>query len=496
MSTVPRKAGRAIGTETIRYLIIGASFGLLFPIAATLLRIQTLALPPGLASAAEVQRTDPLLWIIDTAPLFLGIFAAIAGYRQDVLHRSNQALRQREGELQAISSELEKRVEDRTAELSLRTQELAARTEELAQRAEGMELANEQTTRRAGQLQALSQVVNSIASIQNLDELLPRITQVIGRQFRFYHVGIFLIEREGAYAVLSAANSEGGQRMLARNHQLKVGEVGIVGYVTGSGNPRVALDTGSDAVFFDNPDLPDTHSEMALPLKIAGKVIGALDVQSTEVNAFDEQDQEILATLAEQVSIAIQNARAYEEAQRALAESETIYRRYIQREWSRHVKEHKTLGYWFKSGHGVPLEQSVPAPGLQPAVSTGELQVTREKSGATLVVVPIKLREQVIGVLNIRSSNYHKYTHDELDMMQAVAERVALSAENARLLEETSDRAEREKTVADITNKIRASNDPRAMIETAMQELKNALGASQIHLLPANGTPGTDEGGG
>ncbi len=110
--------------------------------------------------------------------------------------------------------------------------------------------------------------------------------------------------------------------MLERNHRLRVGEQGIVGNVTRSGIPRVAMDVGDDAVFFDNPDLPETHSEMALPLQISSQVIGALDVQSTETGAFTDEDIQMLSLLANQVSLAIENARLFEDTRRALAESE------------------------------------------------------------------------------------------------------------------------------------------------------------------------------
>ena len=109
----------------------------------------------------------------------------------------------------------------------------------------------------------------------------------------------------GEYAILQAANSVGGQRMLERQHKLKVGQVGIVGYVTGQGKPRIALDVGADAVYFDNPDLPDTRSEMAVPLTIGEKVIGALDVQSEKQSAFNDEDIAVLTTMADQVAIAI-----------------------------------------------------------------------------------------------------------------------------------------------------------------------------------------------
>jgi GAF domain-containing protein len=104
--------------------------------------------------------------------------------------------------------------------------------------------------------------------------------------------------------------------MLSRGHRLKVGETGIVGYVTGTGNPRVALDTGTDVTFFNNPYLPKTRSEMALPLRMGREIIGALDVQSTEANAFSQEDISILSTLADQVSIALQNAKQFEQTQK------------------------------------------------------------------------------------------------------------------------------------------------------------------------------------
>jgi nitrate/nitrite-specific signal transduction histidine kinase len=176
--------------------------------------------------------------------------------------------------------------------------------------------ANEKNERRAKQFESIAQVARAVTSTRDLDVLLTQITTVISREFGFYHVGIFLLDATKEYAILSAANSEGGQAMLQRGHRLKVGEIGIVGYVTGTGSPRVALDTGADAVFFNNPDLPDTHSEIGLPLRAGEEIIGALDVQSTEPGAFSQEDINILSTLADQVSVAIQTARQFEETQK------------------------------------------------------------------------------------------------------------------------------------------------------------------------------------
>ncbi|MBM3125921.1 MAG: HAMP domain-containing protein, partial [Chloroflexi bacterium] len=184
-------------------------------------------------------------------------------------------------------------------------QRVEARTSDLA-------AVNEQLQFRARQFESIAQVSRVINQTQALDNLLPRIANEISLQFGYYHVGIFLLDLSNEFAVLVASNSEGGKRMLERNHKLKVGQVGIVGYAAGSGSARIALDTGADAVFFDNPDLPETRSEIALPLKHSGaRPFGVLDVQSKVPNAFGQEDIQILSTLAEQVTLAIYNARLF-----------------------------------------------------------------------------------------------------------------------------------------------------------------------------------------
>jgi GAF domain-containing protein len=266
--------------------------------------------------------------------------------------------------------------------------------------------------------------------------------------------------------------------MLARRHRLKVGEQGIVGSVTGSGKPRIALDVGVDAVYFNNPDLPDTHSEMALPLFSGGKVIGALDVQSTEVGAFTEEDVQTLSLLAEQVSLAIENARLFDASNRALEELQTLMRQSTREAWKRLPHSQKLLGYRYNTMGAVPLTEPIkldmPLPDKKKA----------EKAETTSIVVPIELRGEVIGRLVVQSASASQWGEDEKDLIQAVAERVALSAENARLFEETTRRAERERLVSEITGKIRSHNDPQAMIETALQELRQALGATRVEILP------------
>lgn len=365
-------------------------------------------------------------------------------------------------DLRNLQISLEQRVHDRTSELTKRSQEL--------------EQANLQINRRAVQFEAVTQVTQAITSIRELQELLPRIASVISEYFGFYHVGVFLIDDLHEFAVLTATNSEGGRRMMARNHRLRVGEQGIVGNVTLTGKPRVAMDVGEDAVYFDNPELPETHSEMALPLISGSQIIGALDVQSTERGAFTSEDVQMLSLLANQVSLAIENARLFDETRRALADSETVSRQNIREAWAKLPAELKMHGFRYTLTGAVPLsgplEETVPDNGMTKAAPTDKAQV----------VVPIELRGEKIASLIVQSPT--GVDDDQLDLIRAVAERVAISAENARLFDETTRRAERERTVSEITGKIRSVNDPQAMIQIAIEELRNALGASRVEIVP------------
>jgi GAF domain-containing protein len=218
--------------------------------------------------------------------------------------------------------------------MAQRTGDLVARTAELLDTNRRLQASVETSQKRAALLEASAEVSRAVAQIRDLDHLLPQVTRLISRHFGFYHTGVFLIDKPSHYAVLRAANSAGGQRMLARQHRLRVGSEGIVGYVTGTGKTRVVSDVGIDRIHFGNPDLPETRSEMAVPLRVGADLIGALDVQSTKEANFGEEDVTVLAVLADHIAIAIENARLIQESQRALAGAEEAYRRYLRREWT------------------------------------------------------------------------------------------------------------------------------------------------------------------
>ncbi|MGD8604538.1 MAG: GAF domain-containing protein, partial [Anaerolineales bacterium] len=157
-------------------------------------------------------------------------------------------------------------------------------------------------------IRTAADVARAVVATPNLDDLLRRTVNQIQDSFDFYHVSIFLIDERGEFAVLRESTGEVGQALKARNHRLKVGSQSIIGWVTEHNMPRVASEVSEDPVHFRNELLPETRAEAAVPLQVAGRILGALDVQSTEPEAFDESVIEVLQTLADQLSAAIQNA--------------------------------------------------------------------------------------------------------------------------------------------------------------------------------------------
>lgn len=354
-------------------------------------------------------------------------------------------------QLQDVLAGLETRVIERTKELQASLARNNQRTQEV---------------------QAIALAARAIATLEDVDELFPNIAELISSRFGFYHVGIFLLDEKGEYAVMRAANSEGGKAMLARNHKLRIGKQGVVGYSVAEKRARIALDVGEDAVFFDNPELPNTHSEMALPLIIGDKVIGVLDIQSEEVGAFSEEDIEILSILADQVAVAIQNARLFVQSQETLAELERTFQQYIRSEWQRFIEVSNVKGF---VAHQTDL---------QPIASSLQKDDKAPKRD-TVYQVPVKLRDVVVGKLNVDLDKaIDDYSEDEMDIIHAAVERFALALENARLLETTQRRARREQLVSEVTTKIRSTTDPDEMVKTAMQELKKILGANKVELRP------------
>jgi GAF domain-containing protein/HAMP domain-containing protein len=448
-------------------------------VIASVVILVIMAVVAGLLGVYVARRLAvPLVSLTDTATRItegeIELQAAAGGPREvgTLAHAFNNMTQQ----LRNLITGLEQRVAERTAELTRRGQELEKINLELV-------TTTRQAERRAAQLAASARVARTVSQVRDLDQLLSQVTHLISDAFGYYHVGIFIVDEASRFAVLRATNSEGGQRMLARNHKLRIGTQGIVGYVTDSGQPRIALDVGADAVHFDNPDLPETHSEVALPLQVGGRVFGALDVQSTEEGAFSEEDVAILSTLADQVVIAIENARLFAQTQAALQEAEDTAKRYLRQEWERLTSTLQTTSHEYRIS-GVPSVGNASLPEIEQAIRQGEAVVAKGdgvSSVRTALAVPIKLRDQVVGVIDLHETDAERnWTEDDIAILTAVADQAGLALENVRLIEETERFAQRERTINEINSRVRQTIDLDAILKTAVNELGQSLKAARV----------------
>lgn len=433
-------------------LVIIASIGALWGLA--LLEVNGILVPV---------EPDSMTFARDLTFVFLAITALIyfsTTSLRDAITRANKSeedLLASNRELQDLNQSLEDRVASRTVEL---------------------ELANQRNEKRAKQFEAIAQVARATATNESLETLLPRLAFLISDHFGFYHAGIFLLDDERRFAVLRAANSEGGKRMLARGHRLQVGQTGIVGFVSAVGTPRIALDVGDDAVYFDNPDLPNTRSEMALPLRAGDEIIGVLDVQSIISSDFQEEDIEVLSTLADQVAIAIQNARTYEKMQELLEQAQKISGVHVEDAWRLLQSEETTSGFRIAGEQVNRLTHPLTTVHVKKAII--EQQTVVEDGMDAALAIPIRLRNEVIGVMDIRAHDEHEWDEDEVDIAEAVADRLSLALETSLLLKSTQRRAELERITADISGKIGATTQFDSILRTAAEELSRVLGGSEV----------------
>jgi GAF domain-containing protein/HAMP domain-containing protein len=471
-----------------------ATWGSPVEVAATNSSVTTWKVAFAQPQTVTLQLVNEQRRLIVVIALATGLFLALAGFLvantiiKPILGLATTAEQIAAGDLSAIALV---QTNDETSKLATAFNLMTERLREnlgslerrVAERTADLDMARLLSDRRAQELQHISEISRLISSEQKLETLLTLITQLVSDKFDFYHVGIFLIDETRQFAVLQAANSEGGRNMLARGHRLEVGHTGMVGNVAQTGQPRIALDVGSDAVYFDNPDLPKTRSEMALPLNLRGATIGVLDVQSTKPGAFTENDAKTLSILGDQIAIAIDNARLFGQNRRSLAEVQSLYNQYLRQEWQTFSRQESHVGYFQSMMGGRPLHRATDSEEIRFALQQGTVVVVDGKGEKSLpsIVVPVRLRGQTIGVLDIKApTSNRRWSQEEIHLAQAVSDRLALALDNARLLMESQRQTAKEQKIGEVTAKIGASINIRNVLQTAVEELGRALPGSEV----------------
>jgi GAF domain-containing protein len=378
--------------------------------------------------------------------------ALIDNYRSGTERARLEEVNIANAQLQAMQSTLELRVQDRTMALD----------------------------RRTSQLEAASYVSRQTSAIQDPQVLLSNVVDLITAQFGYYHAAIFLLDERGRYAVLQAASSDGGKRMLAQGHKLEVGREGIVGYAAYQKRARIALDVGEEAIFFNNPDLPNTRSEVALPLNVRNKVIGVLDIQSYDQSAFTQDDVNTLQAMADQVALAIDNDRLVFDSQNSLKQLQAITSESTYRTWKTRLSR-KSHGYIYTPSGVANFISSDNALENQSAASPYEDKLA----------IPISLRNSTIGQITLkRRGKNPKWTEREQQLADQVAAQVALALENARLLEETQLRAAREQTISAMSSRFSQTTDLDTLLKLAVQELHQLPNVTETAIFIGNSDSG------
>lgn len=424
------------------------------------------------------------------------VFFVIAFLSWLVTHNLEQAL----ADLRVANEELDQRVAERTRALQ----------------------------RRSVQLQTASEVARDATATLDVGSLLHETVQLISERFGFYHVGIFLTDERGEYAVLGAASSEAGERLLERGHRLAVGKAGIVGHVAGTGEPFVAMDVSQEAAYVLSPDLPDTRSQMALPLVSRGRVIGVLDIQSTQKAVFVEDDVAALQTVADQLANAVENAGLYAAEQQRRREAETLYRatqalattldlhrvfEFILSELQQVVAYDSASVQLLQDGrleviggHGFPnpdellgvtFDLSGDDNPSQEVVRRREAVIVDDASAVyqefrrgphaaigirSWLGVPLLLGDKLIGMLALDKREPGYYTSEHARLASAFAAQAAIAIENARLYEETRRHVEELTALHNIDVAITSTLNPDEVLQIICEQVRELTDATGFYI--------------
>lgn len=370
----------------------------------------------------------------------------------------------------ALTSALQ-RAQRLTAESESRREQVQLMMQQRAQESE----------RNANYLQATTAVARESAAVMGDSRaLLARVVDIIRKQFDFYHVGLYLLDETVEWAELRAV-SGAGQGLLEREFRLRAGVEGMIGDVAGRGVYRMAADVRQDAAYQHSDDLPDTRSELVLPLRIRNEIIGVLDIQSREVYAFTAQDVQSVQALADQIAVAISNARLVEQVQHAAEMERRAYGAQTVEAWQRLLLGSQVSGFYSNAYTTSPAGSDLWRPEMHVALQTGSR--AHDDSAIHRLAVPVKVRGEVIGVVDFSKPDADgAWTAEEITLAETLTEQLAVALESARLYQDTQNRAARERLVSEVTSRMRETLNVETVLQTAAQEIGEALGLLAVNV--------------
>jgi GAF domain-containing protein len=324
---------------------------------------------------------------------------------------------------------------------------------------------------RLVQIRNAAEIIKTMGAILDPEELVQQVANLVQERFELYYVGVFTVDDRRRYAELSAGSGEAGRNMVAERHQLAVGGSSMVGWATAHGEPRISLNVDQESVRFKNPHLPDTRSELALPISIANTTIGALSVQSTSPDAFDDDDITVLQSISDSLGIAIENARLFQQFEQSLGEIQQLNRRYLAESWGNIWQEE---------------EQT----------ASSESDMDAEEKPAQEMSIPLVLRgDQVIGNISF-DTEQTEFTSDDQEFLDAITNQAALALESARLLDEATNRVEQERALRNLTTRFSQTLDFDTLLQSIVKEIGQMplIKEASIHVTPPDNIPSNQNG--
>ncbi len=426
--------------NTLTWIFLGAQFGII----SLLLGLATLSVfgfgmsggmipapPLGFNGNSSLQvdwNTSTAFFLLVSSAAAIPIMTLLRGFRQ-----SMRLQKELSTHLEEERFNLETRVEERTSDLE----------------------------RRITQIRAAAEVSRSISSELDPQTLLEQVVELLVERLGLYYAGLFLIDNSGRYAILQAGSGEAGKKMIADSHRLLVGGNSMIGWTTANRQARIALDVGDDPVRFNNPYLPMTRSELALPIIGRSEVLGALTIQSSQPNAFDENDILVYQGVADSLATALENARMFQQNQRDLEEIRSLNRQYLETAWAETARLQGGLTHTFEDPLALQRQ------------TTNQLNV------------PVMLRDQIIGEISFDIEDSGLSDEDRA-VVEAITTQTALALENARLLDETQRRAAQEEQISALSAKFASAISIEEIMKTAIQELGQLPSITEVgvHLMP------------
>lgn len=351
---------------------------------------------------------------------------------------------------------------------------------------------NTRITRKASQRVALDDTMNTALKL------------ILENYPQFYHAQLFLVHQDEVQAQLVASTGAVGQQLLERKHKLAVGSLSVIGQTTLKGQPIIAQARLRDGIHRPNDLLPDTRLEAAFPLRIGTHIIGALDLQSRELETLADDDIATFQSLADSLSLVIDNIRQFETAQKQVQEKqqlaerarvqlediERLNKRLVGRAWSEYLQDRYDM-----IGYNIDFEQDATEQDARWTATMAEAaQHNATTNQGNVVAVPLRVRGQVIGAMEFELDGDGQLAPEDLDMLLEVGERFGLAAENIRLVEESQSAAQRETLINEISSRFQATNNVEATLTEAARSLHETLKANKIVI--QMGTPNTQNGNG